>query len=202
MKYRVDGREKKLGLGTYPEVGLAEARRRRDAAREQMAQGKDPSREKQREKARARLDAENTFAALAAEFCEKRRNDGSRAWAPATAKRCEYLLSVLNSSIGNLPIADIEPADILTAVRRIESKGKLESAKRTLQLAGSVFRYAVATNARKSDAKVDTTIQLSPVHPKPAVSIYPRYFMSSCSWTCRGISIPVEALVQAPQTVS
>jgi len=120
-----------------------------------MAQGKDPSREKQREKARARLDAENTFAALAAEFCEKRRNDGSRAWAPATAKRCEYLLSVLNSSIGNLPIADIEPADILTAVRRIESKGKLESAKRTLQLAGSVFRYAVATARLKSDPTRD-----------------------------------------------
>ena len=155
MKYRVDGREKKLGLGTYPEVGLAEARRRRDAAREQMAQGKDPSREKQREKARARLDAENTFAALASEFCEKRRHDGSRAWAPATAKRCEYLLSVLNSSIGNLPIADIEPADILTAVRRIESKGKLESAKRTLQLAGSVFRYAVATARLKSDPTRD-----------------------------------------------
>ena len=155
MKYRVDGREKKLGLGTYPEVGLAEARRRRDAAREQMAQGKDPSREKQREKARARLDAENPFAALAAEFCEKRRNDGSRAWAPATAKRCEYLLSVLNSSIGTLPIADIEPADILTAVRRLESKGKLESAKRTLQLAGSVFRYAVATARLKSDPTRD-----------------------------------------------
>lgn len=101
-----------------------------------------PSREKQRDKARARLDAENTFAALASEFWEKRRNDGSRAWAPATAKRCEYLLSVLNSSIGNLPIADIEPADILTAVRRIESKGKLESAKRTLQLAGSVGRHS------------------------------------------------------------
>ena len=155
MKYRIDGREKKLAIGRYPEIGLAEARRRRDAAREQLAQGKDPSREKQREKARARLDADNTFAVLAAQFCEKRRNDGSRAWAPSTAKRCEYLLSVLNSSIGNLPIADIEPADILTAVRRIESKGKLESAKRTLQLAGSVFRYAVATARLKSDPTRD-----------------------------------------------
>ncbi|WP_299195396.1 integrase arm-type DNA-binding domain-containing protein [uncultured Erythrobacter sp.] len=155
LKYRIDGREKKLGLGTYPEIGLAEARSRRDAAREQLAQGKDPSREKQREKARKKLGAENTFASIAAEFCEKRKHDGSRAWAPATAKRCEYLLSVLNSSIGNLPIADIEPADILIAVRRIESKGKLESAKRTLQLAGSVFRYAVATARLKSDPTRD-----------------------------------------------
>ncbi len=99
MKYRVDGREKKLGLGTYPEIGLAEARRRRDAAREALAQGKDPSREKQREKARKKLGAENTFASIAAEFCEKRKRDGSRAWARATAKRCEYLLSVLNMLI-------------------------------------------------------------------------------------------------------
>ncbi len=155
MKYRIDGREKKLAIGRYPDIGLADARRRRDAAREQLAQGKDPSREKQREKARAKLGAENTFASLAAEFCEKRKNDGSRAWAPATAKRCEYLLSVLNSSIGTLPISDIEPANILTAVRRIESKGKLESAKRTLQLAGSVFRYAVATARLKSDPTRD-----------------------------------------------
>jgi integrase len=155
MKYRIDGREKKLAIGRYPEIGLAEARRRRDAAREQLAQGKDPSREKQREKVRAKLGSENTFASLAAEFCEKRKHDGSRAWAPATARRCEYLLSVLNSSIGNIPIADIEPADILTAVRRIESKGKLESAKRTLQLAGSVFRYAVATARLKSDPTRD-----------------------------------------------
>lgn len=87
MKYRIDGREKKLAIGRYPEIGLAEARRRRDAAREQLAQGQDPSREKQREKVRAKLGAGNTFASLAAEFCEKRKNDGSRAWAPATAKR-------------------------------------------------------------------------------------------------------------------
>ena len=99
MKYRVDGREKKLAIGRYPEIGLAEARRRRDAAREHLAHGKDPSREKQRERARAKLGAENTFASIAAEFSEKRKHDGSRAWAPATAKRCEYLLSVLNSSI-------------------------------------------------------------------------------------------------------
>jgi len=157
MKYRVDGREKKLSLGTCPEIGLAEARRRRDAAREALAQGKDPSREKQRKKARAKLGAENTFASLAAEFCEKRKHDGSRAWAPATAKRCEYLLSVLNSSTNNQPIAHSEPADILTAVRRIESKGKLESAKRTLQLAGSVFRYAVATPMQRMVQKGEGT---------------------------------------------
>jgi len=110
FKFRVDGREKKLAIGPYPEIGLGEARRRRD---------------------------------------------GQRAWAPATAKRCEYLLSILCGSIGNMPISEIEPADVLVAVRRIEGKGNLESARRTLQLAGSVFRFAVATARLKSDPTRD-----------------------------------------------
>jgi len=155
FKYRVDGREKKLAIGSYPEIGLGEARRRRDEAREAMVAGKDPAREKQRDKVRAKVEAENTFSAITAEFCEKRKRDGERAWAPATAKRCEYLLSILCGSIGNMPIAEIEPADVLVAVRRIEGKGKLESARRTLQLAGSVFRYAVATARLKSDPTGD-----------------------------------------------
>jgi integrase len=155
LKYRVDGREKKLAIGPYPEIGLGEARRRRDAAREAIVAGKDPAREKQRDKVRVKLEAKNTFAAITAEFCEKRKRDGQRAWAPATAKRCEYLLSILCGSIGTIPIVEIEPADVLVAVRRIEGKGKLESARRTLQLAGSVFRYAVATARLKSDPTRD-----------------------------------------------
>lgn len=96
-----------------------------------------------------------TFSALAAEYCEKRRNDGAGGWAPSTATRCEYLLSLLKGSIGGMPITDIEPADVLAAVRRIETKGKLESARRTMQLAGSVFRYAVATARPTSDPTRD-----------------------------------------------
>jgi len=155
LKYRMDSKEKKLGLGTYPEVSLAEARRRRDDAREMVAAGKDPSREKQRDKVRAKLDADNTFAALSAEYCKKRRRDGAKAWAPATAVRSEYLLSLLNPTLGAIPIADIEPADVLGAIRKIEGKGNLESARRTLQLASAVFRYAVATARLRSDPTRD-----------------------------------------------
>jgi integrase len=155
LKYRVDGKEKKLGFGTYPEVSLSEARKRRDEARELIASGKDPSREKQRAKARSQLDAGNTFSAIATEYCEKRKRDGQKAWAPATASRSEYLLSLLSVSIGQLPIAEIEPADILAAVRKIEAKGNLESARRTLQLASTVFRYAVATTRLRSDPTRD-----------------------------------------------
>ncbi len=144
-----------MALGAYPDVSLADARKRRDEAREQIAASKDPSREKQRAKMRRRQEVGNTFAAIAAEYCAKRKSDGQGAWSAATAQRCEYLLSRLNLSLGSLPIGDIEPGDILAAVRKLEAKGILESARRTLQLAGMVFRYAVATARLASDPTRD-----------------------------------------------
>lgn len=151
LKYRIDGREKLLAIGAYPEIGLGEARRRREEARELIALGKDPS----REKVRARIQAADTFQAICDEYCEKRRRDGVKGWAPATAIRSEYLLSLVCGAIGKLPIGEIDPADVLTAIRRIEGKGKLESARRSLQLAGAVFRYAVATARLASDPTRD-----------------------------------------------
>jgi hypothetical protein len=155
LKYRLAGKEKLMAFGAYPEVSLADARKRRDEAREQIAAGKDPSREKRRAKVRRRAEAMNTFAIISAEYCAKRKKDGQDGWAPATAKRSEYLLSRLNAALGSLPIGEIEPADILAAVRKIETKGTLESARRTLQLAGMVFRYAVATARLASDPTRD-----------------------------------------------
>lgn len=155
LKFRVDGKERKLAIGRYPEISLAEARKQRDTARAKLAEGADPAREKQRHKVRAKLSAENTFAAISAEYCAKRQRDGTRRWAPATAVRSEFLLKRLDASIGHLPVAEIEPADVLAAVRKLEGKGKLESARRTLQLAGAVFRYAVATARLATDPTRD-----------------------------------------------
>lgn len=155
LKYRIDGKEKLLAIGAYPEIGLSDARKRRDEARALIAQGKDPSREKQRNKVRSRIQAADTFSAIANEYCAKRRRDGEKGWSPATATRSEYLLSLLNGGIGRLAIAEIEPADVLTAIRKIEGKGNLESARRTLQLAGAVFRYAVSTARLVSDPTRD-----------------------------------------------
>ena len=155
LKYRIDGREKLLAIGAYPEIGLGEARRRREEAREMIALGKDPSREKRRDKLRSCIQAADTFKAISDEFCQKRRRDGQRGWAPATAIRSEYLLSLVCGLIGHLPFGEIEPVDVLTAIRRIEGKGKFESARRSLQLAGAVFRYAVATARLGSDHTCD-----------------------------------------------
>lgn len=155
MKFRHGGSEKKLSFGAYPQVSLRDARKMRDDARDLIADGKDPALERQRDKLRAGALADNTFTSIASEYCRKRRRDGDRAWAPATAARCEYLLSLLDNSIGKIPIHEIEPIDALAAIRKIEKRGKLESARRTLQLASAVFRYAVATARLRSDPTRD-----------------------------------------------
>ena len=155
LKYRIHGKEKKLALGTYPDVGLAEARKRRDDAKAELAAGKDPGREKQRKKVQAQEDAGNTFAFVAAEFIAKRKSDGQKAWATATATKNEWLVDQLAPSLGPLPVADIEPLEVLAAVRKIEARGNLETARRALQLASGVFRHAVATARLKSDPTRD-----------------------------------------------
>lgn len=102
LKYRIDGREKLLAMGSYPEVSLGDARRRRDAARQLIAAGKDASREKQRAKVRSRVQDSNTFEGIADEFCKKRRRDGQKAWAASTTVRSEYLLSLLMPSVARV----------------------------------------------------------------------------------------------------
>lgn len=155
FKYRFAGKERKLSLGIYPDVTLSEARKRCDDARRLLAHGKNPSREKQRAKARALANEANTFEAVASEYCEHRKNDGVKPWSPQTARKAEFLLSQLRRGIGNLPVTEIEPADVLAAVRRVEAKGNYETARRTLQFAGSVLRFAVATARLQSDPTRD-----------------------------------------------
>jgi len=155
LKYRISGREKKLGLGQYPEVSLADARKGRDHARQLILEGKDPSLEKKRRKTRDLINSENTFDAVAREYIDKRSNDGARPWAERTRSKAEWLLSELSPSIGTIPVSEIEPPDILGAVRKIEARGKLESARRALQFTGSVLRYSVATARLTSDPSRD-----------------------------------------------
>lgn len=163
LKYRIDGREKKLGFGTYPDVSLIEARRRRDEARELLAMGKDPSREKQQAKHRAMASAANTFGEIAREFIDKRRREGLSA---STADKSVYYISRMGPVIARLPIAEITAPDLLAVLRRIEAKGNYETAGRVLQLAGRVFRYAVATARLTSDPSRDLRGALTAPQPK------------------------------------
>lgn len=152
LKFRIDGREKKLSIGPYPEISLAEARRRRDEAREQIALGKDPAREKRQAKYRAQVAAGDTFAEIGREYLDKRIREGM---AKATTIKNEYHLTCLVPALGRLPIATIGPTDVLAVLRVFEKQGKHETANRLLQLASRIFRYAVATGRLASDPTRD-----------------------------------------------
>src|SRR3546814_17592139 len=95
-----------------------------------IAAGKDPSREKQREKLRSKELAGDTFTLIAAEYCNKRKRDGNKPWAPATANRSAYRLSLLSGSIGRMPIGELGPLDVLTRVRTRERKGNQNGSAR------------------------------------------------------------------------
>jgi integrase len=155
LKFRVNGREKKLSLGGWPETGLAVARKERDKAREALATGADPALEKRRAKNRAKGDAGNTFAAVAAEYIAIRKADGARPDAETTADKAEWFAELLAPTIGHMPVAVIQPGDILTALRRIERRSTLETTSRCLQFAGRVLGYAVATARLSSDPSRD-----------------------------------------------
>ena len=139
-KYRIGGKEKRLALGVYPETGLKDARKRHADARVQLSDGLDPSEVK---KATAAAQAgENSFAAIAHEWLAKFAHTWSESHRDKLRGRLGlYLLPWLDKR----PITEITARELLTVVRRIEAKGHLETAHRTLQLAGQVFRYGIQT---------------------------------------------------------
>src|SRR5947209_7510442 len=101
LKYRVDGKEKKLALGSYPDVGLKEARARRDAARQVAQAGIDPSVAKREARIARRIAAANTFAGIAEEYIAKLEAEGKAA---VTIAKTRWLLTKLSPALGTRPI--------------------------------------------------------------------------------------------------
>jgi len=122
LKYRFGGKELQLSLGTYPEVSLKTAREGRDAARAILAQGKDPSAEKKREKVAAAVSAGNSFKLVAEEHIAKRQREGA---AVATMAKANWHLARLEK-LHNRPIAEIEAFEILDVLRKLETRGFLD----------------------------------------------------------------------------
>lgn len=148
LKYRIEGREKRLALGAYPEISLADARERRDTARKELAAGIDPGVAKKAAKAARAAKNANSFEVIAREWHERQRPN----WSGANAKK---LLAMLENDafpwFGKKPIADLRAPDILAAVRKVEARGALESAHTVLQTCGRVIRYAIATGRAEVD---------------------------------------------------
>jgi integrase len=152
VNYRYLGKQKTLALGVWPEVELADARAKRDAARRLLAKGCDPAAQAKFDKVAASVAAANTFNAVAEEWYAKSEKEGL---APATLNKIRWLLDFAYQDFGNRPVADILPHELLAVLRKFEARGKHESAKRLRSTCGQVFRYAIATARANRDISAD-----------------------------------------------
>lgn len=160
LKYRFGGKEKLLALGKYPEVGLKDARHRRDEARKLLANEVDPGENRKQQKAAKAERAANSLEAVAREWLAK----NSPTWAAShTSKIFRRLEMYVFPWLGGRPIAEITAPELLAMARRIEGKGAIETAHRAMQNCGQVFRYAVATGRADRDPTGDLRGALQPV---------------------------------------
>jgi integrase len=160
LKYRFDGKEKRLSLGVYPDVSLKAARDRRDAARKLLSDGIDPAAHRVAVSQARAEGAANSFEVVAREWHAK----FSPGWADSHAVRVERVLERdIYPWIGGRPIAEVTPPELLSVIQRIEGRGALETAHRALGNCSQVFRYAVATGRVKSDPSRDLRGALPPV---------------------------------------
>jgi integrase len=146
--YRFGGKQKLMAFGSYPELSLAEARDRRKAARALVAADRDPSEQKRLDKRAAVASSATTFALVASEVLEKKRRERK---AVNTLAKLEWLHGLANEGIGHRPITEITAPEILDVLKKVERKGRLETAKRLRAVIGEVFRYGVATARASSD---------------------------------------------------
>lgn len=153
LKYRFGGKEKLLALGVYPKVTLKQARVKRDEAKKLLAEGINPIAERHRVKVDQANASATTFRAVALEWLEEvhKKNVGSTTY-PKNHRRLEMYAF---PKLGRMPMAEIEPPEVLAVLREIEGKGHVDNAHRMKTLIGQVFRYAVSTGRAQRDVTAD-----------------------------------------------
>ncbi|UCI29468.1 tyrosine-type recombinase/integrase [Mesorhizobium sp. B4-1-4] len=145
LAYRFNGKQKLLALGSYPLISLGEARQARDDAKRLLLAGIDPGQERSVRKA---ATARDTFRSIADEYVDKLKKEGR---ADRTITKVKWLLNFAYPTIGDKCIREIDAAAVLTALRRVEVRGRYESARRLRSTIGSVFRYGMATARAEAD---------------------------------------------------
>lgn len=154
LKYRIDGKEKLLALGVYPDVSLADARAKRDEARKGIAGGIDPLEVKKEQKVEREAQVKNTFQEIALEW----HNMKVKKWSAGYASD---ILEAFNKDvfpfIGQRPVADIKPLELLNVLKKMEDRGATEKAKKVRQRCGEVFRYAIVTGRAEYNPAPDLT---------------------------------------------
>lgn len=162
MNYRHLGKQKTLAFGVWPDTGLADAREQRDLARKVLARGDDPGEQIKLQRIAASVAASNSFKAVADEWLAKAEREGRSA---VTMKKLRWLLDFINASIGKRPIASISAQELLVMLRKMEGKGRYETAKRLRSTCSQIFRYAIATARAERDVAADLRGAL--IAPKP-----------------------------------
>ena len=167
LKYRFNGKEKKLSLGSYPEISLAEARQRREEARTLVANEVDPGEIKKAQQAAESAQAD-TFEVIAREWHSRFAPTWAKSHAGKIIRRFELYVFPW---IGTKEITSISAKEMLEVLRRVEEKGIIETAHRIQQSCGRVFRYAIATGRAERDPTGDLRGALPPANTKHMASI-------------------------------
>jgi integrase len=152
FKYRFDGKEKILAFGVYPDVSLADAREKRDVARKVVAAGQDPAANKKRVEAEKRVRFLETFSIIADEWLDRLEKEGRSA---STLSKLRWLTDFARPALGDRPIAEITAPELLEVLRKVEARGRYETANRLRSTFGTIFRYAIATSRAQRDVAYD-----------------------------------------------
>ena len=158
LAYRFMGKQKLLVIGPYPAISLKEARERREAAKKLLVDNIDPSVAKQAAKAAAANAVKESFEAISLEWLERNASKWSVAYKENIYARLKRDLFGL---LGKRPIRSITAPELLAALRRVESRGAVETAHRGLSDCGRIFRYAIATGRAERDVAADLRGALS-----------------------------------------
>lgn len=159
LKYRYAGKEKRLAFGVYPEVSLAQAREKREAAKKLLSAGSDPGELKKAEKIAQKLNYENTFEAIAREWHQLRADRWSLRYRDEIIDTFE---KDIFPYIGKRPIAEIKPLELLETLRKMEKRGALEKMRKVRQRCGEVYRYAIITGRAEYNPAPDLATALTP----------------------------------------
>jgi integrase len=152
LKYRHSGKEKRLALGVYPDVSLADARKARERARDELEAGNDPGELRKVAKAKATHEAVNTLQAVAGDWLRHQ----ATGWEPVTAARIRASLETdVFPSLGARPLASIRPGEVMSVVKNIEARGAGDQAARVLQRIKAVYRWAVTHERIESNPMLD-----------------------------------------------
>jgi len=152
MKYRFAGKENRLALGVYPEVGLKAARDAADEARKLLKAGTDPAQQRRIDKLTQATASDNTFEAIAREWHTTKSSGWSEVHTNTVMSR---MVNNLFPWIGGRPLVDLKAQELLATLRRIEGRGAIDTTHRAHGIMSEVFRFAIATGRAESNPAAD-----------------------------------------------